>query len=372
MTNILKQELEKRELPDLFVLPNGERIHNKDGWEKIMRPYWKDVLLNEEYGKQPELIEPQITVKEQPIDFAGKITWEEIDFRFAKNGKAHTVPTQLLLPSGKRRVPVFVVLNFRADVPDRYLPVEEIIDNGFGIFTVCYNDITKDNGDFTDGLAALFQDGERGPCATGKIGYWAYMASRMMDYLQTRPEINKKEIGVAGHSRLGKTALLCAALDERFAFVCANNSGCSGAALARGRGKGGESIRDICVKFPYWFCPKYLEYADKEKGLPFDQHCLIALIAPRRVYIGGAIQDVWADNDNQFLSCVAASEAWGVYDRKGVIAKDRLPVVGDIFIDGEVGFYLREGKHFFSRSDWLVYLAAVKKTVNKSFVKAEK
>ena len=365
MANILKQELEKRRLPDLFVLPNGERVNDKETWENITRPYWKDVLLNEEYGKQPEPIEPQITVKEQPVDFAGKITWEQIDFTFIKNEKAHTIPTQLLLPSGKSKVPVFVVLNFRAGVPDIYLPVEEIIDNGFGVFTVCYNDITKDNGDFTDGLAGVFQEGEREVCATGKIGYWAYMASRMMDYLQTRSEVDKTAIGVAGHSRLGKTALLAAALDERFAFACANNSGCSGAALARGRGNGGESIRDICSRFPYWFCPKYLEYVDKEKEMPFDQHCLIALIAPRRVYIGGAMQDVWADNDNQFLSCVAASEVWELYGRKGVIVKDRLPVVGDIFIDGEVGFHLRDGKHFFSRSDWLVYLAAEKKFLNK-------
>jgi hypothetical protein len=191
--------------------------------------------------------------------------------------------------------------------------------------------------------------------------YWAYTASQMMDYLQTRTEADKTKIGISGHSRLGKTALLAAALDERFAFTCPNNSGCSGVALSHGHCESAERIEDIVKRFSYWFCPNYQKYLGKDNELPFDQHCLVALVAPRKVYVGAAIEDVWADTDNQFLSCVAASKVWELYEKDGLLSPDRLPVCGDEFIDGNVGFHLRKGKHYHSRSDWQVYLTAVKK-----------
>ena len=358
---MIKKELEKRNLPDLLQMPNGQIIKTKEEWENIARPYWKTILLQEEYGQIPSFVSPKIERKVNPIDFAGKATWETVSFTFNKNGKMHIVPTQLIYPKNKKNSPFFIYLNFRPDIPDRYLPVEEIIDNGFGIFTVCYNDITKDNEDFTDGLAGLFQDGERTGDDTGKIVYWSYMASRMMDYLQTREEADKNAIGVAGHSRLGKTALLTGALDERFAFVCSNDSGCSGAALSREVCKGGESIRAIVERFPFWFCPNYFKYIDNADKLPFDQHCLTALIAPRCVYIGGAIEDVWADNNNQFLNCVACSPVWELYGKTGFITENKMPVCGDVYTDGEVGFHLRAGKHYHSRTDWLIYMDAVRK-----------
>lgn len=355
------EELKKRELPDVLKVPNQQTVKTKEEWENVARPYWREIILKEEYGKIPPIVVPEISTKINGVDFAGKAVWEDVSFLFKRNGKEWTVRTQLIYPKNAKKVPFFIYINFRPAIPDLYLPVEEIMDNGFGVFTVCYNDVTKDNADFADGLAGLFQEGERTNDDAGKIMYWSYMASRMMDYLQTRDEADKNRIGVAGHSRLGKTALLTSALDERFAFVCANNSGCSGAALSRGRCVGGESIKDICERFAYWFCPNYLKYVDNENNLPFDQHCLLALIAPRKVYVGGAIEDVWADNDNQFLNCVESSKAWELYGKTGLIAPDRMPICGDIFTDGCVGFHLREGKHYHSRTDWLIYMEALKK-----------
>ncbi len=362
---VLAKELEKRKLPDLLTAQNGEKVTTVERWESEMRPYWKNIILEHCYGKTPVYVQPKIQTKINEIDFAGKAVWETVSFTFAVNGKEHTVPTQLIYPVGAKNVPFFVYLNFRPDIPDRYLPVEEIIDNGFGIFSVCYNDVTTDNGDFTNGLAGLFEDETRAPNATGKIRYWSYMASRMMDYLQTREEADKSAIGVAGHSRLGKTALLTGALDERFAFVCTNDSGCSGAALTRGRCEGGEPVEVICRVFPYWFCPTYHTYVGREDEMPFDHHALVALVAPRAVYIGGAIEDVWADNDNQFLAGVAASEIWEMYGKVGMVSPDRLPVEGDTWTDGNVGFHLRKGKHYHSRTDWLIYMDAVKKLLKK-------
>ena len=358
--DMINAELKKRNLPDTFYVPNEKIIKDKESWENFARPYWKELLLREEYGRLPPVIVPEIITRTNSVDFAGKATWEKISFSFKRNEKQHIVLTQLIYPKNKKDNPFFICLNFYSDIPNRYLPIEEIIDNGFGVFNVCYQDITSDNGDFDDGLAGLFSDEQRTGDSAGKIAYWSYFASCMMDYLQTRKEANKNLIGIAGHSRLGKTALLTGALDERFAFVCSNNSGCSGSALSRGRCDGGESIADIYKRFPYWFCPNYAKYVENEQELPFDQHCLLALIAPRVVCIGTAVEDVWADNDNQFLSCVATSKVWQLYKKKGFVSPNRLPVCGDIFTEGEINFHLRAGKHFFSRTDWLIYINALK------------
>ncbi|MBR2023477.1 MAG: hypothetical protein IJ996_03070 [Clostridia bacterium] len=361
--DILQSELKKRNLPNLFQMPDGQVIQTKEEWENKARLYWREVLLKEEYGQVPSLITPKIALETKAIDFAGKAKWETVSFTFEKNGNTHVIPTQLIFPKNKTNIPFFIYINFRKDIPDRYLPVEEIIDNGFGIFTVCYEDITTDNADFSNGLAGLFQQGERQGSDAGKIVYWSYMLSRMMDYLLTRSEVDKDRISVAGHSRLGKTSLLTGALDERFAFVCSNNSGCSGVALARSRSEGAESIRDICRQFSYWFCPNYTKYIDKENAMPFDQHCLLSLVAPRKACVGTAIEDIWCDNLNQFLNCVESSKAWLLYGKKGLKAPNRLPICGDEFLEGDVYFHLRKGTHYHSRTDWLIYMKAIKEQV---------
>jgi len=144
-------------------------------------------------------------------------------------------------------------VNFRDDNPDRYQPTEEIIDNGFAVLTVCYKDVTSDDGDFTNGLAGvLFPDGKRGADDSGKISMWAWAASRLLDYAETLSDkLDLEKSVVCGHSRLGKTALVAAMFDSRFKFSYSNDSGCSGAALARGTT--GETVEDICDRFPFWF-----------------------------------------------------------------------------------------------------------------------
>ena len=354
--NELKKELNRRNLPSVRTI-HQKTAHDLAEWETL-REEIRTTVLQEEYGELPPVLLPKIAVEKKPALVENSI-WEEVTFEFEQNEKRHVVPTQLLLPASVEKVPVVVYLNFRADVPDEYLPAREILSQGYGLFVVCYTDVTTDDGDFENGLAGLFQEGERQPYDRGKISYWAYMASRMQDYLRTREEVDPSKIGVAGHSRLGKTALVAAATDERFSFVCANDSGCSGAAISRGRNAGGERLSDICKNFPYWFTINWQRYVDKEDELPFDQHHLLALIAPRAAYIGGATEDIWADNESQFLCCVAASEIWELYGERGIIAPNGMPVAGESRTDGCVGFYLREGKHFHTLEDWNFGLKAV-------------
>ena len=331
------KEVERRKIPNFF---GG--IDSKEEWEKNKKKIL-DLFLREEYGFLPKKLTPKIRIEKQGVDFAGKAEWQSIYFTFENNGKAHTVKTDLILPKGQKNIPTFVSLNFQREIPNKYLPVEEIIDTGFGIFAFCYENVTEDNSDFENGLCSLFQRDKEGDF--GKISIWSYMASVCMDYLMTREEIDKNNIAVIGHSRLGKTALLTMALDERFKLACVNDSGCCGAAISRGKKEGNESIKDILRVFPYWFVQDFSKYIDNEDSLPFDQHMLLALACPRFVVIGGAKEDLWADNVGQELSCSLAKPIWKLY------SKDE---------SSRVRYYEREGTHFLSRWDWGKYMKIFK------------
>lgn len=350
---MINQELQKRQIP-----PFLKDINSSKEWES-KRQEILDLILKEEYGVLPEKINPRvIRTKANGVNFAGKAKWESIYLRFKNNDKAHTVKTDLILPTDKKNIPVLLYISFSKEIPSKYLPVEEIIDQGFGIYTFYYQGVTGDNAK-KDGLASLFD------ADCGKIALWAYMARACMDYLCTRQEVDKEHVAVVGHSRLGKTALLASAIDERFFLTCSNDSGCCGAAISRGKVKENETIKNIHDTFPFWFTSGFEKYKDNENALPFDQHMLISLIAPRNVMIGGAIKDVWADNEGQFLSCYLASRIWTLYGKKGLVHENKMPSVGDTLIDGEVCFHLRHGTHFLSRDDWQIYMRRFKSLLNK-------
>ena len=309
------------------------------------------ILQNEIYGfmpKRPERVDFEVEENVIPSFCAGKAVCNKVYAKCQVNGKEFCFPFYATIPTDGKKHPFFVHINFRPDVPDRYQPTEELIDNGFAVLSFDYNDVTKDNDDFTDGLAGvLYNNGERQANDPGKIAMWAWAAQRVMDYAETLTDVLDLECAtVCGHSRLGKTALLTAATDERFAFGYSNDSGCSGAAVSRG--KQGETIEKICNRFGYWFCENYKQYMNQEETMPFDQHYLVASIAPRRVLVGSASEDLWADPVSEFLCCVAASPAFA----NGFRYENRLPEIGDEFLTGDIGYHLRKGLHYFGREDW--------------------
>lgn len=333
---MIKTELEKRAVPSLKS-----------------REAMLEILFKEEYGYMPPLPESIEFDTEEgviPNFCAGKAYCCRVTARCVINGKEFSFPFLATLPAEGENHPFFVHMNFRPDNPDRYMPTEELIDNGFAVFSVYYGDITSDDGDFTNGLAGiLYPDGKRGAEDPGKIAMWAWANQRVLDYAQLLGDkLDMSRSVVCGHSRLGKTALLTAATDERFAFAYSNDAGCSGDALARGTN--GEQIKDICKNFPFWFCENYKKYIDNEAAMPFDQHYLIASIAPRYVHLGSASEDWWADPNSQYLSCVAAG---GAFKNGFVCNKDRFPEIGDEFFNGDIGFHKRAGLHYYSREDWL-------------------
>lgn len=346
---MLKRMLEERKIPDL---------KSRDEMLEIMQ--------KEVYGylpPKPDRLE--WTVKNNYIGnfCAGKAAAQYVTLTAYMGEKSFSFPFMAVIPKGEGPHPFFIHINFRPNVPDRYMHSEEIVDNGFACLSFCYEDVTKDNGDFCDGLAGvLYENGERGDTDAGKIAMWAWAAQRVMDYAMEEPRLDKNCAIVCGHSRLGKTALLCGATDERFAFVHSNDSGCSGAAITRG--KVGEKVADITKMFPFWFCENYKKYADKESEMPFDQHYLIASVAPRYAYVASAVEDIWADPASEMLACVAASGAYEKQGLTGFVCEDRLPEVGDIYHEGNIGYHLRAGAHYFSREDWNTLTAFVRKKLD--------
>ncbi len=316
-----------------------------------------DMLLREEYGylpTRPHSVSGTLAKRDKKF-CAGKAELQKIILNCTSDWGEFFFPVYYAFPKGKENVPCFIHINFRDLIPDRYQPTEELIDNGFATLTFCYEDVSSDDGDFSNGIAGVvYPDGKRKKDQCGKIGLWAWAAMAVMDYAQTLPELDKSRICVAGHSRLGKTALLTGALDERFYCAFSNDSGCSGAALSRE--KSGETIADIMHTFPFWFCDNYSNYINNENSLSFDQHWLICANIPHKVYVASAKNDAWACVENKYYSCVAADEYYRSHGTKGFIHPNRLPTVGECLHEGDIGYHLRAGEHYFSREDWLYYI----------------
>ena len=314
-----------------------------------------DILQREEYGYLPPLpTDLTFTKLSPPVPnfCAGKARLDKIVASGKLNGREFSFPFYATIPTDGKKHPFFILINFRDNVPDRFMPSEELVDNGFAVLSLCYSDVTSDDGDFTNGLAGvLYPDGKRNASDAGKIAMWAWAIHRVRDYAQTLDDVlDLSRSVVCGHSRLGKTALFAAATDLRITYAYSNNSGCSGAAIARENR--GETVADICRVFPYWFCENYKKYANNEAAMPFDQHYLIASIAPRPVCVGSATEDAWADPRSEMLACLAASPTFEVAGNRGFICEDSFASAGDIFFEGNVGYHLRQGTHYFGREDW--------------------
>lgn len=345
--------------PELLRFADGTPVSDPAQWP-ARREELLNILRREEYGVSPAApakVTGTLVSKEEPC-CSGRAVLERLTIGFGTDNGPFSFPMHLFVPKSEKPVPLFVLINFRADVYDKYYPAEEIVDNGFALAVIHYNDVTADNGDFSSGLAAMY---DRSVYTWGKIGMWAFAASRALDYLLTRPEFDAANVAVIGHSRLGKTALWCAAQDERVRFGISNDSGCSGAAYERGKVEGNEMVKQITTIFPYWFCEKYREWVDRAEEMPFDQHFLLAAIAPRYVCVGSAQEDFWAAPTHEQASCIGASPAWELHGRSGYLGSREPAVPGDDFSAGDIGYHLRGGVHFLGRSDWLSYMHFIKK-----------
>jgi len=347
---LLNEKLAERKLPELMQFADGTPV-TADRWEERRRQIL-EILRNEEYGHAPEgPFEVTCEVLEYAANaYANKALSSTVKLTVKSDEGTFAFNVVQYIPKSENKVPAIVFINFRPGHPDRYYPVEEIIDRGYASFMIYYQDITNDKVD-DSGLASVF---DKNKYDWGKIYMWAWAASRTLDYIETIDLIDLDNVGVLGHSRLGKTALWCAANDTRFTYAFVNDSGCSGDAITRQ--KTGEHVEQITRAFPHWFCPNYAKYSEHEEEMPFDQHWLVAAIAPRYVVSGTAIEDTWADPFSQFLSDYAASPAYNILGLDGLVTPDEMPKPGTTLLEGSIGYFLRSGAHFLSRYDWNRYM----------------
>ena len=341
---MIKEEIAKRALP--AVLKDGVTRENFAAYQDELRALFADQC----FGVTPDApkeVKSEITFTRED-EYCSKSLRQDVKLSFAMEKGEFTFPMTLEIPYSSRPVPAVVYISFADFRADGYQPVEEIVDAGYAYATFNYQAVTTDDNDFTNGIAALTTRGTDHDW--GKIGMWAFAASRVLDYLLTRPEIDGKRIIVMGHSRLGKTALWAAAQDKRFAASVSNDSGCSGAAV--NRSKVGEHIRQIYTTFPYWFCKNYEKYMDNEDKLAFEQYHLLALTCPRPVYVASGSEDEWADPLSEFISACKVGEAYQLFGFEG-LGECEMPAPGGRVVGDKVGYHNRPGTHFLSRYDWI-------------------
>ncbi|MBL8754909.1 MAG: acetylxylan esterase [Planctomycetes bacterium] len=236
-------------------------------------------------------------------------------------------------------------------------PLRTVVAHGFAIATVHYGDLEPDHKDgWRDGVRGAFAAKDatthEGDAAWGAVGAWAFGLSRLVDHLVTDPRLDPARLAVVGHSRLGKAALWAGVQDERIALVIANESGEGGAALMRR--DFGETIGDLVHNFPHWFCPRFAEYANAPERCPVDAHQLLALCAPRLLYVASARDDWWCDPRGEFLAAQHASAAWEPFGKRGLPAGDW--PANHVRIGNEVGYHVRPGEHGLTPADWRHFL----------------
>ncbi len=401
MVNYDETKVGTHPLPPLLTTSSGKDVKTADEWKQQRRPEILALYEQHEFGRTPtDWGKVEFKVKEVKADaLGGKAIRKLIHVSLPQYPKWQGMEVMLYLPKSatSKPVPAFVGLSFggnhaastETDVPlsTRWMregkdkgvvanrateasrgtessrwPLELIVEQGFGVATAYYGDLEPDHAEgWKDGLrAALSPDGANTVWKDGDwgaIGAWAWGVSRILDYLETDAEVDAKHVGVIGHSRLGKTSLWAGAQDERFALVVSNNSGEGGAALMRR--DFGETTAIITKAFPHWFTPTYAKYAGAAEKCPVDQHMLIALAAPRPMYIASATEDQWADPKGEFLSGWHARPAYQLFGLTGYDdAKEEVLPLADhpIGLNSAMAYHLRTGKHDVTSYDWAQYL----------------
>ena len=363
--SFLSSELAHRELPSLLTHTDGTPV-TAGSWPR-RRAELLEILQVNSYGRTPaapDTVHVEI-LSEDRYAYAGKATQRKVKLSFDTPGGVFSFPVHLFLPNLPEKAPVFIHINFRPEVPDKYCPVEEIIDGGFALVDFCYEDVCADShdGNFDLGLSALFREpgAKRTPDEWGKIGVWAYACSRVLDWLILADEVDWRHAAIAGHSRLGKTALWTAAQDERFFLAVSNDSGFGGAAIHK---KGtGERVADFIRAGSWdWYCETFLSYLDREDiNTTYDQHMLLACIAPRHICVGSAAEDAPADPKSEFLNCYAQTPVYQLFGKPGLVTPDEYPAPDTALQEGTISYHMRSGRHFFSRTDWGYYMRYFRK-----------
>ena len=367
------------ELPELLQLNDGTPVKDAATWNEKRRAEVLELFRSEVYGRRPgrpKALRAEVTKKDASA-LGGKARRREVKIHFTSKENGPSMNMLLYLPAkAKKPAPAFLGLNFRGNPTVSKDPgitlrkgdkesdrgksagrwqADMIIDRGYALATIWYGDIEPDDkrNAFSQGIHKVYGPANKiPPDGWGSIAAWGWGLSRALDYFETIDEIDHKRVAVIGHSRLGKTSLWAGAEDERFALVISNDSGCGGAALCRRAF--GETVKRINTSFPHWFCDNFNKYNGREADLPVDQHMLIALMAPRPVYVASAAGDRWADPRGEYLSAKHADPVYRLLGTEGLPAQKMPPI--DKPSMGRIGYHIRTGNHDVKAFDWKAYL----------------
>jgi hypothetical protein len=368
--NFDEARVEPYELPELFTRRAQRQLRqqrqSRQAW-KARRAEILEQFRANVYGRRPG--KPQQltfeTIEEHASAMNGAATLKRVAVHSTQDGRTHRFDLTIFIPNAVRgRVPIFLLINNRAPNladPTRaersgFWPAETLVSRGYAIAVFQYGDLAPDNaGKFREGVIRLFEGtatGDRQPDAWAALAAWGWGASRAMDYFETDPRIDARRVAIVGHSRGGKAALWAGAEDERFALTISNESGEGGAALTRRNF--GETLERITTSFPHWFAPRCQTFAGKEASLPVDQHMLIALLAPRAVYVASADEDLWADPRGEFLALSHASPVYALFGERP-IRPDEMPPLDRPLVAGRRAYHVRSGVHDLKLFDWERY-----------------
>lgn len=319
------------ELPDPFLRPDGRRIRERREWSSL-RKHWQSSVLYYQYGDlppKPRGVEAEFVAQTELNDIAAQRT--ELRLRIL-TPEPLAVRTLMFRPKGRGKRPAIVDGDLGWGEPNPEI-VQEVVRRGYALVYFDRTAVAPDSAE-RKGVYEAYPDYDG-----GRLSVWAWGYHRVVDFLQTQPDIDPKRIAVTGHSRGGKTALLAGATDERIALTAPNNSGCGGAGCYRHLGPNSEAIQNILGAFPYWFHPRFKQFIGRVERLPFDQHIVKALVAPRALLSTEALADLWANPEGAQMTHLAAREVY-----RFLKAEER------------IGIWFREGGHAHTLADWQALL----------------
>lgn len=367
VSNYSEDKVPHYTLPDPLVLANGQRVTSAEMWFKQRRPEILKFYQTEIYGRIPANA-PKVSwevAETDPKARDGAATMKRVVGKMGDKPDGPKVNLTVYLPA-KATGPVPMLLNIsffaaggrgRGPGSGGFDPVIEVLNRGWGYATIGYGDIQPDRADrWNEGVIGLtLKPGQKQPAPDewGTISAWAWGISRCIDYFETDKAVNAKQIAITGASRLGKTVLWAGAQDERVAAVFSVVSGEMGAALIRR--DWGETLDDMAQNFPWQFAGNLQKWVGKWNDLPVDQHLLIALCAPRPVYVNGGLTDQWSDPKGEFLAMVAAGPVYRLLGAKD-LGVTQVPPLDKPITTGELAFHYHSGGHQAVPADWKAFL----------------
>lgn len=381
--------------PDPLVMTDGTKVATKEQWETKRKPELRELFQKHMYGRYPA-VKTKLSAKvlfEDAKAFGGTGTLKEVELSLGID-KCPPIYLLIAVPNDRPKggSPVFVGLNFsgnhsiladeRVRIPTGWMypnyagvkdakataagrntvpakwPLADIVKAGYAVVTCYSGDIEEDRKDTAGPLRPFVvppPPGGLAPDHTATVMLWAWGVHRMVDFVTADKAFDPKRVAVFGHSRLGKTALLAGAFDERIACVFPHQAGCGGTGPSRHDDPKAEGVKRINTSFPHWFSGSFKAFNDDVTKIPFDQHCLLAMCAPRPVLYSNATEDQWANPSGQFDMAKRATPVYELLGVKGVEA-DTMPEVGKL-VDSRLGYWIRAGKHEVNGDDWKAFLA---------------